>query len=105
MSFYREQFPDASVIPKMHMLETHVVDWLNEWRVGLGLMGEQGAECLFQQYKGIIPKHPEWCRQIKMHDETALRTCCTIKHCMQTSPSKEEKDQIMMKTTLMEQTA
>ncbi len=53
MSFYREQFPDASVIPKMHMLETHVVDWLNEWRVGLGLMGEQGAESIHAYFNNI----------------------------------------------------
>ena len=42
MTYYRESH--ASVIPKMHMLEKHVVDWLNEWKVGLGQMGEQGAE-------------------------------------------------------------
>ncbi|XP_064399209.1 uncharacterized protein LOC135345702 [Halichondria panicea] len=53
MSFYREQFPDASVIPKVHMLETHVVDWLNEWRVGLGLMGEQGAESIHAYFNNI----------------------------------------------------
>ena len=28
----------------MHILECHVADWLEKWGVGLGLMGEQGAE-------------------------------------------------------------
>ena len=27
----------------MHTLEKHVVLWLEEWKVGLGLMGEQGG--------------------------------------------------------------
>ncbi len=46
MKFYREHFPHATVTPKMHMLEKHVVDWLDEWQVGIGLMGEQGAESI-----------------------------------------------------------
>ncbi len=46
MTFYRETFPHASVLPKMHMLEEHIVDWLRLWGVGLGLMGEQGAESI-----------------------------------------------------------
>ena len=29
MEFYRQSFPDASVIPKMHILEEHVVPFEN----------------------------------------------------------------------------
>ena len=36
MAFYRRNFPEASVLPKMHMLEAHVVPWLRQWGVGLG---------------------------------------------------------------------
>ena len=53
MTFYREQFPHATVIPKMHILEKHVVDWLNEWKVGLGLMGEQGAESIHAYFNNL----------------------------------------------------
>ncbi len=53
MKFYREQFPHASVTPKMHMLESHVVDWLDEWKLGLGLMGEQGAEYIHAYFNGL----------------------------------------------------
>ena len=42
--YYRNHFPHATVLPKMHILECHVADWLEKWGVGLGLMGEQGAE-------------------------------------------------------------
>ena len=60
MACYRESFPRATVLPKMHMLEEHVVPWLRRWKVGFGIMGEQGAESihayfnnLARTYKGI----------------------------------------------------
>lgn len=60
MKFYREEFPDATVLPKMHMLEEHVVPWLEKWHVGFGLLGEQGIEsihahfnCLGRTYRSI----------------------------------------------------
>ena len=53
MAFYRESFPDASVLPKMHILEDHTVPWLKEYQVGLGLMGEQGAESIHASINGI----------------------------------------------------
>lgn len=46
MAFYRSNFPSATVLPKMHILEEHVVPWLRRWKLGSGLMGEQGAESI-----------------------------------------------------------
>ena len=46
MAFYRQEFPRATVLPKMHIMEDHVIPWLRRWHVGAGLMGEQGAESL-----------------------------------------------------------
>lgn len=43
MEHYRRSFPHATILPKMHVLEDHVLPWLKCWRVGSGLMGEQGA--------------------------------------------------------------
>ena len=51
--FYRASFPFATVIPKMHMLEEHVVPWLQMWHVGFGLMGEQGAESIHSYFNGL----------------------------------------------------
>ena len=53
MSFYREKFPEATVLPKMHMLEEHVVPWLREWHVRFGLMGEQGAEIIHKFFNNL----------------------------------------------------
>ena len=61
MAFYRESFPDATVLPKMHILEDHVIPWMRRWHIGAGLMGEQCAESIHahinrleNQYNGIV---------------------------------------------------
>jgi hypothetical protein len=38
MHFYREAFPEATVLPKMHFLEEHVIPWLKKWKIGFGLI-------------------------------------------------------------------
>lgn len=53
MKFYRDNFPEASVLPKMHFMEDHVVPWLKEYGLGLGLMGEQGAESIHASVNSI----------------------------------------------------
>ena len=30
----------------MHILEDHVIPWLTRWKIGAGMMGEQGAESI-----------------------------------------------------------
>ena len=49
MAHYRQHFSESTVIPKMHLLEDHVVPWLRRWHIASGLMGEQGAESLHAQ--------------------------------------------------------
>lgn len=53
MNYYRETFPKQTVLPKMHMLEEHVVPWLRRWHIGFGLMGEQGAESIHAYFNGL----------------------------------------------------
>ena len=31
LRFYCEAFPSATVTPKLHMLEDHVVAWMHQW--------------------------------------------------------------------------
>lgn len=40
----------ASTLPKMHMLEDHVVPWMKRWKVGCGCMGKQGADSLHASF-------------------------------------------------------
>lgn len=67
MSFYRSHFPEATVLPKMHMLENHMIPWLEQMHVGMGLMGEQGAESIHaafnhteRQYTNMPEKVERW---------------------------------------------
>ena len=39
MHHYRDVFPESSITPKLHILEDHMVNFLQNWRVGCGLLG------------------------------------------------------------------
>ncbi len=45
-NFPRASFPTASVLPKVYLLECHMVEWLRKYHLGTGFMGEQGAESI-----------------------------------------------------------
>lgn len=53
MACYRDSFPSATVMPKMHFLEEHVVPWLRKWHIGFGMMGEQGAESIHAYFNSL----------------------------------------------------
>ena len=57
MAFYRLNFRESTVTPKMHMLEEHLIPWLRQWRIGLGFMGEQGAEGIHAAINSITPSY------------------------------------------------
>ena len=50
--YYRATFQTATFIPKLHMLEDHLIPWVKRWRIGCGCMGEQGAELPLLTLKG-----------------------------------------------------
>ena len=50
---YRDNFPQATITPKIHMLEDHVVEFLKHWKAGLGFLGEQGAESIHARFNSI----------------------------------------------------
>ena len=56
MSFYRNKFP-CKVIPKMHLLEHHVPQWILAHGVGLGLYSEQGGEGLHSVFNVLKRNH------------------------------------------------
>jgi hypothetical protein len=53
MSFYKNNFKDASVTPKMHMLQKHLIPQLTMWKFGMGFLGEQGAESIHASFNSI----------------------------------------------------
>ena len=74
LKFYRQNFPNASILPKMHIMEDHVVPLLQRWRLGSGLMGEQGAESIHAHlmklervHQGIPDEVDRWKYIMKEH--------------------------------------
>ncbi len=64
MKSYREEFPrdtypKASVLPKMHLLEDHMMEWLGMYYLGAGLMGEQGAESIYAHLNNLEGRYPK----------------------------------------------
>ena len=44
MAFYCKIFATHLLLPKMHLLEVHVVLYLKQWHMGFGFLGAQGVE-------------------------------------------------------------
>ena len=84
---YRENFPHATVHPKMHIIEDHMVPWLKRWRLGSGLMGEQGTESIHAHLMKLerthqgIPNELDCFRYIvkecMLESDPSLTTCLT----------------------------
>nr|XP_054764922.1 uncharacterized protein LOC129271647 [Lytechinus pictus] len=66
MSFFRANFQD-SITPKMHILEDHVMPWSQRWRVGLGLLGEQGGEGMHVHLNNIRSNLRGFTDELTMH--------------------------------------
>ena len=58
MAFYRKHFPGATALPKMHMFEENVVLFIKKWRVGCGMLGEQGAESIHKYLGADVLLNP-----------------------------------------------
>ncbi len=95
MKFYRDNFPKASILPKMHILEDHVVPWMRRWRMGSGIMGEQGAESIHahlmrleRTYQGILN---EVDRLLYIFQEQALESDPSLTN-LRPSPKKRKEE-------------
>ncbi|XP_057300002.1 uncharacterized protein LOC130630499 [Hydractinia symbiolongicarpus] len=54
MNFYRKTWPDASITPKLHMLENHAIDFVRRWGTAFGFYGEQGAESIHPTFNKLM---------------------------------------------------
>ena len=46
MRYWRANWPNESIPPKIHFLEDHIVEFIKKWKVGLGFYGEQGKKIM-----------------------------------------------------------
>ena len=85
MAFYRTTFPGATVLPKMHFMEMHMVPWLKEHKIGLGLMGEQGAESIHAAVNNIKRAYAN------MPDKVSRLKCILKEHHRQVCPIQAQQ--------------
>jgi hypothetical protein len=45
---------DISMSPKAHILEEHIIPFLERWHIGLAYLGEQGGEKLHSRYQQVM---------------------------------------------------
>lgn len=82
LGYYRDSFPHATVLPKMHLLEDHLIPFLEEFGVGLGFLGEQGAEGIHARFK-LYPtsyQYGQQCPKAGEHNDRALPPDMSTKH-------------------------
>ncbi|XP_047138533.1 uncharacterized protein LOC124814664 isoform X2 [Hydra vulgaris] len=91
---YRNNWPNDSITPKLHMLEYHASSFIRKWGVGLGIYGEQGAESIHVEFNSmkITYWHIKETRKLKsIMDEHFLKNHPTVKKYQQKPLPKKEK--------------
>lgn len=79
-AFFRKEFPNETVPPKMHLLERHTVPFIRQWQVGLGFHGEQGGESVHARLNTIQ-------RDVRgLKDDLAILESVMKTHWLQTHP-------------------
>lgn len=95
MDLYKDVFPHATVTPKLHMLEDHVVPFLAKWKVGFGFLGEQGAESVHARFNSIRRNYvniPNPVTRLKAILQEHLIQVCPDNISMLPQPKRRKKD-------------
>ena len=53
MEYYRTEWPNGSILPKLHMLEDHATDFVERWKTGFGIYGKQGGESIHNEFNQL----------------------------------------------------
>ena len=95
MTYYRKEFPDASVTPKMHM---NLIPQVQKWKFAMGFLGEQGAESIHASFNSIersyvsIPNKVD--RLLRVMQEHLLRIDPENQYLAPQPPKKKKKKQL-----------
>ena len=91
LRFYRATFPDATITPKLHLLEDHVVPQMRRWHWSLGLHGEQGAESIHNVFNNL---ERTYCA---IRNPLKRMKCMLKEHQLQVSPSTAQLEPTVVK--------
>ena len=53
MEYYRTEWPNGSIPPKLHILEDHTTDFVEKWKTGFGIYGEQSGESIHNEFNQL----------------------------------------------------
>ena len=53
MEYYRTEWPNGNIPPKLHMLEDHATDFVEKQKTGFGMYGEQGRESIHSEFNQL----------------------------------------------------
>jgi hypothetical protein len=76
------------------MLEDHVIPFLNKWGVGLGFLGEHGAESIHARFNSLRRTFA------KIPDPTKRLHSIMKEHLLQVSPQMLQTQPVKMKRPL-----
>ena len=94
LTHYRSAFPNTTITPKLHMVEDHIVDFIRWWRVGMGMLGEQGAESIhtiFNQLERTYGNMTHGVERLKSMVTEHYRQVCPENVVRQPPPTKRQK--------------
>lgn len=80
VSYYRGTM-GSTFIPKLHMLEDHVVPFIRQWRVGVGMLGEQGVEGIHARFNTLERTYSS------MSNRVERLKCVVSEHWRQVCPA------------------
>ena len=53
MCFFRKNWPHVKIIPKLHIVEKHIVDFIAKWSNSVWLLWGKGAESLYNEFNKL----------------------------------------------------
>lgn len=92
LKFYRKHFPNKT-IPKHHILEDHAIPFILNFKIGLGLLGEQGGEAMHSEFNQLQRraygvKHPLNKLMVQMREQLTKSSPSVQQHIV---PPKKRK--------------
>ena len=78
------------------MMEDHVVDFISQWRIGLGMLGEQGAESIHTRFNQLARTYSNMTNGVERLRSVMLehyRQICPENIAHQPPPAKKIKKQ------------
>lgn len=96
MVYFRRCFPTSTFLPKMHILEDHVVPFTRKLKFPLGFFGEQGGESIHHDFVSLAEMFsrlkPATYRLKKMLEEHFIVTSPSNREIVPTKPSRNQKE-------------